>query len=256
MTISVSKSLVAGFVFLYLSGFANAEEDKSLTDSSLVSVFDSFIYRDLFGSEPMRMVFSDETLIKHWLNIEILLAQSQAELGVIPKAAAIAIKKAAQWENIDLVKLRHGTNKTGRPIKPLLDQIRGAGGPVVGDYLHWGSTTQDIMDTASSLQIKQGLRLLDKQLSLVIVQLAGIAKEHRVTVMVARTNGQQAAPTTFGLLISTYMMELHRHRHRIAELMPRVAVGQSTGAVGTLAAREKCEKTSISQVGTQCQRRS
>ena len=236
VTISVSKILAAGFVFLYLSGFAYAEEDKSLTGSSLVSVFDSFIYKDLFGSEPMRLVFSDETLIKHWLNIEVLLAQSQAELGVIPKSAAIAIKKSAQWENIDLVKLRYGTHKTGRPIKPLIDQIREAGGPEVGNYLHWGSTTQDIMDTATSLQINQGLQLLDKQLSLVIVQLAAMAKEHRATVMVARTNGQQAAPTTFGLFISTYMLELHRHRQRIAELIPRVAVGQSTGAVGTLAA--------------------
>lgn len=184
----------------------------------------------------MRSIFSDESMIKHWLSIEIHLAQSQAELGIIPDSAAMAIKQAAQWKNFDLKALRQGTYKTGRPIKPLLDQIIAAGSPEVANYLHWGGTTQDIMDTATALQIQEGLQLLDAQLSAVIVRLAHLAKTHRSTVMVARTNGQHAAPTTFGLFLSTYMLELHRHRQRIAELSPRVEVGQSTGAVGTLAA--------------------
>lgn len=200
------------------------------------SVFDSQIYRDLFSTPQMRGIFSDETLIKNWLLYERTLAQAQAEAGVIPEANAKAIAKAARWENVDLEVLRQGTNKTGRAISTLLKIIRKAGGKEVSDYLHWGSTTQDVMDTATVLQVREALKLTDNQLMRVIKQMAYLATKHRATVMVARTNGQQATPTSFGFRIATYMAELHRHRQRIADLMPRISVGQSSGAVGTLSA--------------------
>ncbi|WP_133405955.1 class-II fumarase/aspartase family protein [Parashewanella tropica] len=201
-----------------------------------VSVFDSVIYRDLFGTKEMRQVFSDENLIKNWLLYERTLANAQAKYGVIPKKNAEAIAEAAQWKNIDLDFLRKGTNKTGRSISTLTKIIRKAGGKEVSNYLHWGSTTQDVMDTATVLQVKQALELIDKQLEDVIALTADLAEKHKRTLMVARTNGQQATPTTFGFRIATYMVELHNHRKRIADLMPRVTIGQSTGAVGTLAA--------------------
>ncbi len=204
--------------------------------AATVSVFDSAIYRDFFSTPKMRNLFTDETLIKYWLDIEIALAQAQAEEGIIPEIAATAIANAARLGNINLAKLRKDNNRTGRPITPLLEQVRTIGGNEVSDYLHWGVTTQDIMDTATSLQIKQGLILLEQQLADVIENIARLADIHRATVMVARTNGQQATPTSFGLHLTTYMMELDRHRQRIHELLPRVAVGQATGAVGTLAA--------------------
>ena len=202
---------------------------------SLGSVFDSAIYRDLFGTDAMRQVFSDEALIKNWLRYERTLAKAQAQHGVIPESNAEAIAKAAQWGNVDLNVLREGTNKTGRAISTLIKIIRDVGGKDVSDYLHWGSTTQDAMDTATALQVQQGLKLIDQQLVSVINRVIVLAKEHRSTVMAARTNGQHAIPTTFGFHLSTYMVEMDRHRQRIAQLLPRVSIGQFGGAVGTLA---------------------
>ncbi|GAA6151583.1 class-II fumarase/aspartase family protein [Pseudoteredinibacter isoporae] len=201
-----------------------------------VSVFDSAIYSNLFGTDEMRAVFSDEQLIKNWLLYERVLADVQSQYGVIPKKNAEAIAKAARYENIDIKKLRKGTNKTGRSISTLTKLVRKAGGKDVSNYLHWGSTTQDVMDSATALQVKQGLEILDRQLKTVIEQMAVLAEKHKATLMVARTNGQQATPTTFGFRLASYMVELDRHRERIAQLMPRVAIGQSNGAVGTLAA--------------------
>ena len=216
---------------LYADGHGHA-----VRTAPSASVFDSEIYRDLFSTPEMRKVFSDESLVKYWLLYERTLAEAQAEYGVIPKANAKAIAEAAQWENIDMDFLRAGTNKTGRSISTLLKNIRKVGGKEVSNYLHWGSTTQDVMDTATVLQIREALGLIDAQLETVANQMADLAEEHRATVMVARTNGQQATPTSFGFRIATYMAELHRHRERIQDLLPRVSVGQSTGAVGTLAA--------------------
>lgn len=211
-------------------------DSNTLQSARSVSVFDSEIYRDLFSTPEMRYIFSDESMVKNWLLYERTLAEAQAEVGIIPKKNAKAIAKAAVWENIDINKLRQGTNKTGRSISTLTKLVSKVGGSEVGNFLHWGSTTQDVMDTGTVLQVRAALKLIDKQLVAVIKQTAKLASEHKATVMVARTNGQQATPTSFGFHIATYMSELHRHRDRIAQLLPRVSISQSTGAVGTLAA--------------------
>ena len=162
------------------------------------SVFDSEIYRDLYATPEMRTVFSDERLIEYWLRYEAELAAAQASLGVIPATAARAIAAAARPERIDIPKLRSGTNSVGRPIEPLLAQLEAIGGKEVVDYLHWGSTTQDVMDTATVLQIRDGLSIIQRDLKKLILALADQAAKYRATPMVARSNGQDALPTTFG----------------------------------------------------------
>jgi len=198
------------------------------------SVFDSRIYRDLFTTPEMRAVFSDARLIAYWLRYESELAAAQADVGVIPREAAEAIAKAALPANIDLDKLRTGTNSVGRAIDPLLSQVRAAGGRPVADHLHAGSTTQDPMDTATVLQIRDGLDIVQRDLRKLILQLADLADAHKATPMIARTNGQDAIPTTLGMMLASYMTELYRHAERLQSARQRVLVGQFGSAVGTL----------------------
>ena len=200
------------------------------------TVFDSGIYRDLFGTREMRAVFGDASLIEKWLRFEVELAAAQADQGVIPRKAAQAIAKAAVPANIDIDKLRAGTDKVGRPIAPLVDLVAKAGGEEVSDYLHFGATTQDVMDTATVLQIKDALDIVQPQLKGLILRIAAMAKQYRATPMVARSNGQDAVPTTFGMLLASYMTELARDAVRLEEVRHRVLVGQYGSAVGTLSA--------------------
>ncbi|WP_165905045.1 class-II fumarase/aspartase family protein [Parashewanella curva] len=235
----MNKTIAAVTTTIYLiTGCCNVAQAKTSTNTIApnVSVFDSAIYRDLFGTPEMRSIFSDENQIKNWLLYERVLASAQAKYGVIPKANARKIEQAAQFKNIDINALRAGTNKVGRPIKTLIKLVNKKGGRAVSNYLHWGSTTQDVMDTATVLEIRNALKLLDKQLADVIKLTAQLSEKYKRTVMAARTNGQQATPTSFGFRMATYMVEFYHHRQRIAELLPRVSIGQSTGAVGTLAA--------------------
>jgi len=199
-----------------------------------VSVFDSQIYRAHFATPEMRAVFSDARLVDYWLRFEVELAAAQAELGVIPKEAADAIAKAAVSANIDLVKLGQDTHRVGRPIAPLLSQVKAAGGKFVADHLHLGSTTQDPMDTATVLQIRDGLDIVQRDLRMLILKLADLAEVHKATPMIARTNGQDAIPTTLGMMLASYMTELHRHSDRLQSARKRVLVGQFGSAVGTL----------------------
>jgi 3-carboxy-cis,cis-muconate cycloisomerase len=198
------------------------------------SVFDSEIYRDLYSTAEMRAIFSDERLISYWLKYEVELANTQAALGVIPSAAAAAIAAAATPNKIDIQKLRNRTNSVGRPIEPLLAQIADNGGKAVADYLHWGGTTQDVMDTATVLQMRDGLQIIRRDLRLLTLSLADLASKHRSTPTVARSNGQDAVPTTFGMLIASYMVELGRNGERLDAASRRVLVGQYGSAVGTL----------------------
>lgn len=210
---------------------AHAQSSQQLQGSS---VFDSAIYQDMFATKEMREIFSDARLIEHWLRFEVELAAVQADLGVIPKETAQAIALAAVPANIDLNKLRERTNKVGRPIEPLLSLIDETGGKQVSDYLHFGGTTQDVLDTGTALQIKQALTIVQRDLKKLVLQIAALAKKHRATPMVARSNGQDAVPTTFGMLLASYMTELQRDAIRLEASRQRVLVGQYGSAVGTL----------------------
>ncbi|MEG1832517.1 MAG: adenylosuccinate lyase family protein [Burkholderiaceae bacterium] len=203
---------------------------------SNASVFDSEIYRGLFSTSAMRGAFSDRAAIAHWLRFEAELAAAQAELGLIPASAAAAIAAAARLENIDLKTLNAGTHKVGRPIDPLLSQVKKKGGKEVAAYLHLGATTQDVLDTGTVLQVRDGLDLVQGDLKKLSLRLADLSAKYRATPAMARSNGQDAIPTTFGMQLASYMVELRRHNDRINELRPRVLVGQYGSAVGTLSA--------------------
>jgi 3-carboxy-cis,cis-muconate cycloisomerase len=198
------------------------------------TVFDSGIFRDAFGAPAMRAVFCDEALVTRYVEVEVALAAAQAGLGVIPAEAAESIERLARPEAIDIARLKTETDLVGYPIVGLVHQLAAQCGEA-GRYLHWGATTQDIMDTATVLQIRDALALIAADLAALETALQGLAARHRDTVMAGRTHLQHALPVTLGYKAAVWLGMIRRHRQRLEELRPRVLVGQFAGAAGTLA---------------------
>jgi 3-carboxy-cis,cis-muconate cycloisomerase len=198
------------------------------------TVLDSILFRDAFGTPAMREVFSDFSLITRYAEVEIALARAEARCGVIPAQAAEEIAKRTDVSTLDFELLRQETDIVGYPILPLVHQVAKQCGDA-GRYVHWGATTQDIMDTAVVLQIRAGLAIIDSDIAALRGILAGLARRYRDTPMAGRTHLQQALPVTFGYKCAIWLAMFDRHTERLAQLKPRVLVGQFAGAAGTLA---------------------
>lgn len=200
----------------------------------MTSPYDSVLFRDMFGTAEMRDVFSDRALIERYIEVEIALAKAQARCQVIPAAAAEEIAAKARFEALDLAAMQHETEIVGYPILPLVEQLATICGEA-GRYVHWGATTQDIMDTAVVLQLRAALALVERHVQAVRGLLAGLARRYRDTPMAGRTHLQHALPITFGYKCAVWLSMFDRHAERLVELRPRVLVGQFAGAAGTLA---------------------
>jgi 3-carboxy-cis,cis-muconate cycloisomerase len=198
------------------------------------TAFDSAIFRDLFGAPAMRAIFSDEATAARYVDVEVALAKAEARVGVIPAEAAQAIGQRARRDAIDLAALKAETDLVGYPIVGLVHQLAQQCGDA-GRYVHWGATTQDIMDTATVLQIRDALALVEADLAAIKSALAALTQKHRGAVMAGRTHLQHALPVTFGYKAAVWLGMVGRHLQRLAEIRPRVLVGQFAGAAGTLA---------------------
>ena len=199
------------------------------------TVFDSAIFRDMFGTPEMRQIFSDAAYLQRCLEVEAALARAQAAIGMIPAAAAEQISAKAQASSVDFERLKRETEIVGYPILPLVKQLAEWCGPDAGRYVHWGATTQDIMDTAVVLQLRSALELIERELEALSGTLGGLAKRYRDTPMAGRTHLQQALPVTFGYKVAVWRAPFKRHLERLREMRPRVLVGQLGGAAGTIA---------------------
>jgi len=189
-----------------------------------------------FGDPETASIWSQRAAIEAWCAVEIALADAQAELGDISGADADAIRRWADAARVSTEALRDGTRTVGYPILPLLVQLRAGAPASVAASLHWGATTQDIMDTAQALVLA---RSLDRLLDLVTALgdgLATLAHTHRQTVMAGRTHDQLAVPTTLGAKLAVFLAELDRGRARIRRARSSVAVVSLFGAGGTAAA--------------------
>jgi 3-carboxy-cis,cis-muconate cycloisomerase len=198
------------------------------------TVFDSSVFRDLFGTPDMRAIFADEALIAQYVEIEVALARAQARVGVIPQAAAAQIARQADPGAIDIAKLKQETDVVGYPIVGVVHQMAQQCGDA-GRYIHWGATTQDIMDTATVLQLRDALQLVADDLAVIGAALADLAQRHRDTIMAGRTHLQHALPITLGYKAAVWLSMIRRHRERLEQLKPRLLVVQFSGAAGTLA---------------------
>ncbi|MFB6978295.1 class-II fumarase/aspartase family protein [Streptomyces scopuliridis] len=198
------------------------------------TVFDSFLFRDMFGTPAMREIFSDTAYVRRVIDTETALARAQASVGIIPAEAADRITAQADFDGLDLDRLRAETEIVGYPVLPLIKQLTAQCGDA-GGYLHWGATTQDIMDTAVMLQCKQGVALLGDQLDRVRRALQRLAEEHVDTVTAGRTHLQHALPVTFGYRCAVWLSALDRHAERLEQARERALMVQFGGAAGTLA---------------------
>ena len=204
-----------------------------------IGMLSSTLFGDMFGTAAMRAAFSELAFLARCAEVEAALARAQARLGIVPSEAAAAISAsvaalAVNPEALDLERLKRETETVGYPILPLVRQLGERAGPA-GRWLHWGATTQDIMDTAAVLQIRDGIRLIEADLAALRGHLAGLARRYRDTPMAGRTHLQHALPITFGYKAAVWLAAFDRHAARLAELKPRVLAVQFGGAAGTLA---------------------
>lgn len=203
------------------------------------TIVDSAIFGNIFSTAAMRDVFSDENRTRKYLEIEAALARVQARLGIIPEEAAREIERNCSVDKIDMEKLRIQTERIGYPVLGVVQQLVDLCKDGLGEWCHWGATTQDITDTATVLQMREALALVDADLTAISAAMAALAKRYRDTPMIGRSNLQQAVPVSFGYKMAGLLSAIERHRERLEQLKPRVLTGEFAGAAGTLASLER-----------------
>jgi 3-carboxy-cis,cis-muconate cycloisomerase len=199
------------------------------------SATDSAVFRDIFSTPEMRRIFSDEARVQYYLDIEAALARVQGRMGIIPAEAMEEICRHCDAAEYDFAKLKTQTERIGYPVLPVVQQLVGLCRDGLGEWCHWGATTQDITDTATILQIRDALTLVEADIRAIAASLADLAVRYRDTPMAGRSNLQQATPITFGYKCAVLLAGFQRHLQRLQELRPRVLAGEFGGATGTLA---------------------
>ena len=202
-----------------------------------VSPFDSELYRDLYYDPEVHALLSDEAELRSMLQVEAALARAQGRLGVIPAASATAIDQAAADCRIEPSALAATTATDGIPVPALIAALRDAiGAPEHAQYLHWGATTQDIMDTALVLRLRELCGLYRRRIHPLLKALAGLAETHAELPMVAHTRRQAAIPTSFGAQVAAWGAPLLTHLEVLAQIEPRLLRVSLSGAAGNSAA--------------------
>src|SRR5262252_7687769 len=199
------------------------------------TALDSSIFCDIFTTPEMRGIFSDETRTGYCLAIEAALARAQARLGIIPEKAAREIARQSRIEKIDFARLKKQTERIGYPILGIVRQIVDLCADGLGEWCHWGATTQDITDTAAIMQVRAALQLVEKDMEAIAGALADLSRRYRDTPMAGRSNLQQAVPLTFGFKMAALLAPMQRHRERLGQLPRSVLVREGDGAHGDLA---------------------
>ena len=200
-----------------------------------VNPADQTVFGALYGTDAMRAVFSERSYLQRMLDVEAALARAQAKLGIVPAEAAATITAAADAARLDLPALAAATRNTGYPVVGLVRQLSALAGEQAGRWTHWGATTQDIMDTATVLQMRDGLDLIEAELRALCAALAARTAQHRETVMAGRTHLQHALPVTLGYKCAVWLAPLLTMLERLDQLRPRALRLQFGGAAGTLA---------------------
>jgi 3-carboxy-cis,cis-muconate cycloisomerase len=196
---------------------------------------DSTIFGPLFSDAEISALLTDEAFVRALVDVEKALARAEARVGVIAASAAEAISKV-RAEKVDIPVLAKGTIGSGFPIIALVQELRKQVGAEAAPFVHWGATTQDIMDTALVLQLRSAVNLIRTRLGEIGRNLSALADRHRVTILAGRTHGQQALPISFGIKVAGWLAPLLRHAERLDEISLRLFIVQFGGAAGTLSA--------------------
>ncbi len=185
-----------------------------------------------YGRKEMKVVFSEENRLRTQLLVEAALARAQAKVGNISDDAAKVISEKATTKFVKLDRVKEIESETKHDVMAVVRALSEQCGDA-GKYVHLGATSNDIIDTAAALEFKEAIEIINSDVEMLIGTFSKLANEHRDTLMVGRTHGQFAIPTTFGFKISGYLMEMIRHRERLEEIKKRACVGKMSGAIGT-----------------------
>lgn len=200
-----------------------------------MAVYSSYLGSS-FSNLEMHKVFSDLGRFQSWLDVEVTLAKVQGQLGIIPKSASDEISKVGKLENLDIVKMKEQYIAVGFPILPFVKQLQGLCDSESAKWVHWGATTQDIIDTGMVLQIKSAINIIESDLIAISKSIYELTERHRHTVMPGRTFKQHAAPITFGFKAAVWLDEILRHLERLKSIKANTLLCSYGGAVGNLAA--------------------
>ncbi|MYE55362.1 MAG: adenylosuccinate lyase family protein [Chloroflexi bacterium] len=187
------------------------------------------------GDPGISEIFGEASRIQAWLDVEVALAQAQAELGVIPQHAAEEIERKARYENLNMDNIREGLARTGHPLVPMVWELDRICDGDAGGYIHWGATTQNITQTGKLLNLRRAHNVFLHQLADLLNLLADLAESTADAALPGRTHGQHAVPATYGYKVSVWIDELCRHVERLRGCETRVFVAMLGGGAGTLA---------------------
>lgn len=180
-------------------------------------------------------LFEQDARWQAWLDVEAALAKAEAELGMIPEAAAEEIVKKCDLSLFDRNRLTEGFTRTGHTLVPLVWELSRLCDGDAGNYVHWGATTQNITQTGDLLQLRKAHRIYLNQLSRIFTALAKLADKSKDMALPGRTHGQHAVPATYGLKVAIWIDEFARHTERLRQCEPRVFQALLGGAAGTVA---------------------
>ncbi|RLF78292.1 adenylosuccinate lyase [Thermococci archaeon] len=187
-----------------------------------------------YGSEEMKRIWEEENKLQKLLDVEATLARAHAQLGNIPEESAKIISERANTKWVRVKRVQEIEEEIHHDIMAVVKALSEVCGEH-GKYIHLGATSNDIIDTANALLIKESLEIVLNDLKELRTILKSLAKEHKYTVCIGRTHGQHAVPTTYGMKFAIWLDEIQRHIERIEEAKKRILVGQMSGAVGTMA---------------------
>jgi adenylosuccinate lyase len=199
------------------------------------SVFDAALLKHLWGTDELRAIFSEENRVQKWYDYEAALARAQADLGIIPKAAAAEIAAKARVADVDLEAIAAEIRRIKHPLVPAVRALQALCVGGHGEYLHFGPTTQDVLDTGMMLQVREAHAIFLRDLRAIGRELYRLAETYKTTPMAGRTHAVQALPITFGHKCAVWLAETGRNFERLTQLEARTFVGSLVGAVGTKA---------------------
>jgi adenylosuccinate lyase len=192
--------------------------------------------QDMRVPDPgIRALFKVENRWQAWMDVEAALAAAQADMGIIPGAAAVEIAAKADFSKFDQDRLAEGFRTSGHTLTPLVWELSRLCDGDAGGYVHWGATTQNIVQTGDLLVLRAVHRILLGQFADVLEAMAALAETHADSAMPGRTHGQHAVPTTFGGKVAVWIDEISRNADRLTEAEPRVFRAMLGGAAGTMA---------------------
>lgn len=194
------------------------------------SLFCPLEYR--YGRPEVRGLFSREERLRRALRVEAALAEAEAEAGLIPKEAAEAIRSSVEEHRVSLERTEVLEQELRHDVMAIARTLAETAGPA-GRWVHYGATSADITDTALALELNDAVEVLRTDLTVLVREFLALARRYRATPEPGRTHGQHAVPVTFGYKMAVAAAEFARHRRRLDELRPRLAVGKMAGAVGT-----------------------